>query len=218
MLCKHPEPCSRTRVKKFYANLGDRKNLTCYVWGKWVPFREKALSQLFKLKEGGDCSEFEKLKKNPHFEEISKELTDGQGEWQSTRTISHAYINRGDLIKMRKVWFYVINYVLKPSMHVSTVRQDRTILRYALVKGYEVNLGRIVEDSVLEFVKRNFTGNIPHPSLITLLCIKGGGGVKFNEDDERCPKTSPLILIRVLKAPVESEEREAHKEEKDGRD
>ena len=46
-----------------------------------MPFGERALSQLFKLKEGGDCIEFEKLQKNLHFEEISKELTDGQGEW-----------------------------------------------------------------------------------------------------------------------------------------
>ena len=77
-------------MKEFYANLGDRKNLTCYVKGRWVPFGERALSQLFKLKEGGDCSEFENLEKNPHFEEIENELTDEQGEWQSTRTISRA--------------------------------------------------------------------------------------------------------------------------------
>ena len=66
-------------------------------------------------------------------------------------------------------------------------------------------MGRIVEESILEYAKRNFAGNIPHPSLITLLCIKGG--VKFNEEEEeRCPKTSPLTLIGVLKAPMESKE------------
>ena len=31
MLCKHLEPGRRTIVKEFYANLGDKKNLTCYV-------------------------------------------------------------------------------------------------------------------------------------------------------------------------------------------
>ena len=58
-------------------------------------------------------------------------------------------------------------------MHVSTMRQDRVILLYALVKGYEVNLGRIIEDSILEYAKGKFVGNTPYPSLITLLCIKG---------------------------------------------
>ena len=97
--------------------------------------------------------------------------------------------------------------MLKPSKHVSTVRQECAILLYALVKGYEVNVGRIVKESILNYAKGNFAGNIPHPSLITLFCIKGG--VKFNEEEEeRGPNTSPLTLDRVLKALVESEEGE----------
>ena len=92
-------------------------------------------------------------------------------------------------------------------MHVLTVRQDCAILLYELVKGYLVDLGRIVEESILEYAKGNFARNIPHPSLMTLLCSKGG--VKFNaEGDERCPKTSPLTLIGVLKAPMEIKEGE----------
>ena len=59
----------------------------------------------------------------------------------------------------------------------------------------------------MKYAKGNFAGNTPHPSLITLLCIKGS--VKFNEEEEeRCPKTSPLTLIGVLKAIVESEKGE----------
>ena len=46
-----------------------------------MPFGERTLSQLFKLKEEENCTEFEKLKKNPHFDEIAKELTGNQGEW-----------------------------------------------------------------------------------------------------------------------------------------
>ena len=87
------------------------------------------------------------------------------------------------------------------------MRQDHAILLYALVKGYELNVGRIVEKSILDYAKEDFTRNIPYPSLITLLCIKGG--VKFDEqEDERCPKCSPLTLTRVLKSPIESEEGE----------
>ena len=46
-----------------------------------------------------------------------------------------------------------------------------------------------------------------HPSLITLLCIKGG--VRFNEvEEERFRKASPFTLDGALKALVESEEGE----------
>ena len=44
MLCKHLEPGRRTLVKELYANLGDKKKLTYYVRGRWVPFRERVLS------------------------------------------------------------------------------------------------------------------------------------------------------------------------------
>ena len=125
-MCHHMESSRRALVKEFFSNLGERKNLTCYVRGRWVPFGERTISQLFKLKGGGDCSEFEKLQKNSHFEEIATELTGGrQGEWQSTRTISHAFINRGDLTEVGKVWFYFLNSVLKPSKHVWTLPDPR---------------------------------------------------------------------------------------------
>ena len=76
IICQHLEPGRRTLVKEFYANLGDRKNLTCSVRGRWVPFGEMAISQPFKLKEE-DSSKFEKLQKNPHFKDIAKDLTGG---------------------------------------------------------------------------------------------------------------------------------------------
>ena len=86
--------------------------------------------------------------------------------------------------------------MFKPSKHVSTVRQDRTLLLYALVKGFELDLGKIVEDSILDYAENNFSGNIPYPALITLLCIKGG--ITVIEEEEKSMKTSPLTLTGVL--------------------
>ena len=61
-----------------------------------------------------------------------------------------------------------------------------------------------MEQSILDYAKNNFLGNIPHPSFITLLCIKGG--VTFSEIMEKCPKTSPLTLTIVCKTPSKDEE------------
>ena len=83
---------------------------------------------------------------------------------------------------------------------MSTVRQDRVILLYALVKGCCLNVGKIVEQSIMDYTENNFLRNIPHLALITLLCIKGG--VAFNETEEKCPRASPLTLIGVLKTPA----------------
>ena len=40
----------------------------------------------------------------------------------------------------------------------------------------------IMEESILDYAEGKFSRNIHYPSLITLLCIKGG--VKFIEEEE----------------------------------
>ena len=95
---------------------------------------------------------------------------------------------------------------MKPSKHVSTVRQDRAILLYALVQGYELDIGKFITESFLEYEDGEFSRTIPYPSLITHLCIKGG--VKVKSDEEKCPKTPPLTLTRALKALVGNEKGE----------
>ena len=61
IVSQHIEPRRRAIVKEFYANLGEMKDLTCYVRGRWIPFGEKAISQLLKLRQIGDCTEYEQL-------------------------------------------------------------------------------------------------------------------------------------------------------------
>ena len=122
-------------------------------------------------------------------------------------------MNRGDLTKVNKVWYYFINSLFKPSKHVSTVRQDRALFLYALVKGYTLNVGRIIEQSTLDYVNEKFSGNIPHLALVTLLCIKRG--VTFSDiENEKCPKASPFTLTGITKGPVENEEEERRRKRK----
>ena len=68
-----------------------------------------------------------------------------------------------------------------------------------------------MKESILDYDENNFSRNIPHPSMITLLCIKGG--VKFIEEEEKSPKASPT-LTRALKAPIEGEKVERRRKRK----
>ena len=83
---------------------------------------------------------------------------------------------------------------------------------HEMVKGFELDVGKIIKESILDYVETNFSGNIPYPSLITLLCIKGG--IKVNEEEEKSPKASPLTLTEALKALVEGEEVERTRKRK----
>ena len=127
-------------------------------------------------------------------------LTDGKGDWISTKKNPHESIAIGLLTEEAKVWFYFIGLVLLPSKHLSTVCQEEAILLYALLKGYKINVGKILENSILNYYRSKYRGLIPYPTTITRFCILGG--VKGTwEEEERCPKTSPLTLTGITRAP-----------------
>ena len=107
-------------------------------------------------------------------------------------------INRGDLTEEAKVWFYFLASIMVPTKHVCTVREQEGIILYALLKGYKLNAGAIIENSIMRFHEGNKRDLIPHPATITRLCVRAG--VKGTwEEEEECPKVSPLTLTGVSK-------------------
>ena len=59
---------------------------------------------------------------------------------------------------------------MKPSLHLSIVTQDKTILLYAIMQGIQFDVGRVIEQGIIESTQGNCTGALIHPSLITKLC------------------------------------------------
>ena len=157
-------------------------------------------------------SKFKRLVKEPDFQTIVDMLTDGKGKWNSTRKNPHESIVRGSLTKQAKVWFYFLYSVILPSKHLSTVREKEAVLLYAILKGYKFSVGKIIENLILSYYKGGYRGLVPHSTLITRLCILWG--VEGDcEEEETCPKTSPLTLTGVIKGPKnKGKEKEAETE------
>ena len=144
---------------------------TIYVRGVWVPFGHKRINEMFKLKELKHDSKFKKLVENPDHEKIIDLLTDGQGKWEATRKNPHYAINRGSLTEEAKVWFYFLSSVILPTKHLCAVREQEAIILYALLKGYKMNVGGLIEGSIRGYHLSNKRGLIPHPTTISRLCI-----------------------------------------------
>ena len=173
LLCKHHSDGFTTMVREYYSNLVGKKEKTCYIKGKWISFQRKEINKAFKLSKQKDESKFKKLKKDPDHHKIVELLTDQKGEWNATKKNPNDSISRGSLIKEAKVWFYFLSSVLMPSNHLITKRKEEAVLLYAILKGYKMNVGKIIEKSILNYYFNNFRGLIPHPSTITKLCILG---------------------------------------------
>ena len=161
-------------VKEFFDNMVEEEGKKVYVRGHWIDFSKERKNMLFNLKVQKNGSNFKKLLKEPDYQKILDLLTVGKGKWKGTKKTLYKSIYRGDLTEEGKVWFYFISFVLFPSKHLSIVRRDETIFLYALLKGYKINVGKIIETPILSYSRSNCRGLNPHPTTITSLCLLRG--------------------------------------------
>ena len=141
----------------------ESKGKKVYVRGKWID-----------LKVQKDGSKFKRLLKEPKYQKIVDLLTAEKGKWKATKKTLYESISRGDLIEEAKVWFYFISSIILPSKHLSTVRRNEAIILYALLKGYKINVGKIIENFILSYFRSKCRGLIPHLAKITNLCFLRG--------------------------------------------
>ena len=87
-----------------------------------------------------------------------------------------------------------------PSKNLCTVREKEAVLLYAILKGHKFSVDKIIENSILSYYRGEYKGLIPHLALISRLCILGGVQGDW-EEEENCPKKSPLTLIGIIKGP-----------------
>ena len=181
VLGEHKEPGCPAMVMEFFANMVEEEGKKVYVRGHWIDFSKERINMLFNLKVQKDGSKFKKLLKEPDYQKIVDLLTAGKGKWKGTKKTLYKSISRGDLTEQAKVWFYFINSILLPSKHLSTVKRDEAILLYALLKGYIIYVGKIIEKSILIYSGSNCRGLIPHPATITSLCLLRGVEAKWEK-------------------------------------
>ena len=76
-----------------------------------------------------------------------------------------------------------------------------------MLKGYKINIGRLIEESIKGYHASNKRGLIPQPTTITKLCILAGVKGVW-EEEEKCPRVSPLTLTRVTRGPKGKRQKE----------
>ena len=138
---------------------------------------------------------------SPDHGKIINLLTARQGKCEATKKNQHHAINRGSLTEEANFWFYFIASVIIPTKHMCSVREQEAIILYSLLKGYKINVGRLIKGSIRGYHMSNKIGLIPHPTTISRLCILVG--VKGSwEEEEVCLRVSPLTLTKVTKGPI----------------
>ena len=172
-LCAHRRSGYAAVVREFYSNMVGRKDNTVYVRGVWVPYGAKAINQVYGMAGHKHGSKFKRLLENPDLKKIAEKLTYGRAQLRPKKGGSKT-LNRGSLTEEAKVWFYFLASVLVPTRHLSRVREQEAVMLYAILKGYKINIGTIIENSIMRYHEGNKRGVIPHPATVTVLCLKAG--------------------------------------------
>ena len=171
-----------------------------FVRGKWISFDRDTINRILNLQTTKDGHKFKKMKKEPEYQKIVDLLTNGKGKWHSTSKDQHKEIIRGSLTEEAKVWFYFLASTLLPSKHLTIVRRKKAILLYSLIKGYKMNVGKIIEEVILNYFNTKYRGYLPHPAIVTKLCSIHELSYYW-EEEIPCLKVSPLTLTGVTRGP-----------------
>ena len=95
--------------------------------------------------------------------------------------------------------------MIVPTKHLCSVREQEAIILYAFLKGYKMNIGILIEESIRGYHHSNKRGLIPHPTTITRLCLLAGVKGMW---EEKCPRVSPLTLTGVTRGPKGKRQKE----------
>ena len=131
-----------------------RKDNFVYVRGVWVPYGAETINEMYRMEGQKHGSKYKKIIDNPNREKIARKWTDGKVKWGQGRG-EQKTINRGDLTEEEKVWFYFLASVMVPTKHVCTVREQEAIILYAMLKGYKLNAGAVIENSIMRYYEGN---------------------------------------------------------------
>ena len=131
-----------------------------------------------------------------NFESMMQEPTQGQGVWRHHPSMGEfTTFPMTGLTPVAKVWYNFLCVRIKPSLHLSIVIKDKTILLYAMTKGFQFDIGTVIERGLIQSTHGRCTRALIHPSLITELCRSAR--VPILDSKEQVQQRLPILLPRM---------------------
>ena len=149
--------------REFHSNLPFKVSTTVFVWGRCVEFGAQAINWIYRLMDD-DNAEYRVLFADTDYERLMQELTHGQGVWRRQPSIGYfTTFQMHSLTLVAKVWYNFLCVKIKPTLHLSTVTKDKTILLYVMTKGFQFNIESVIKRGLIESTQGRCTGALIHP-------------------------------------------------------
>ena len=204
--CRPQRPAVIQLVREFYANYDSAVPDSVFVRGKHVPLTPEAINRVYDLPEVEDQYQefFNGLDAN-ELKEVLDLLCEEGAEWirgkRGALTFPRAVLKLGP-----KVWFHFLKFRLMPSSHDHFVNKERAVLLYCIMKGWNLNVGKLIQKQIGVCARRN-SGGLWFPSLITQLCAAHDVIIEAHEPKEQpTAHITPASITRILQEDNRPEE------------
>ncbi|PNX72570.1 hypothetical protein L195_g028463 [Trifolium pratense] len=194
-----------TLAKEFYANAyqdpakkdennkNNLKKFTSFVRGKEVPFHDEIINKLFGLKNYKQCSFETRTAKGSKIDhqEIRSTLCRDEADWVRNKDETPSKLLTSNLTRNAKAWAIFVLRTLLPCSHRSDLTIRKASLVTAILKGEQVNVGRLLANDLWGTANSSNTSSyIGHASLISKLCERVE---VYPENNEEMVKPSGAI-------------------------
>lgn len=187
-------------VREFYANLMVKhKKFRVRVRGRMVAFDSKTINAVYSMPDIDEDEHTTFLGGAVDYEEILRILCNPGAVWNINNDRTLVNFKANFLKYDTMVWFLFVTSRIMPSSHETEVTKERAALVYSIVTGKTVDIGKLVQASILHAASGTSTLSMPHSSLITDLCKHAG--VTWDKTEESLKTRVPIdVYSRLAKS------------------
>ena len=174
ILCEHPDPAVVPIVREFYANGKEKDEFRVFVRGKWVKFDRTTINNYYGLSNLQD-DQYEDLLESEEakWEEIKNALCKEPVAWKRYQNGGLKSFPGQAMKKIAKIWHYFVCAKLQPTTNVSAVMKSRAALVYAIIEGMKIDVGLVIQNSIIHGFEVVFKGFRTHILLLNCVKIRG---------------------------------------------
>ena len=168
MFCKPPKAAVMTVVREFYVNALESPVSISMVRKRPVKYNVVTITAILKIQNAPHGpNQVAQLDSTVDLDEVIGPLCDNVATWTMVKGTQTAFLTK-ELWFDIKIWHHFTCAQLMPTVHLTEVTRDQTLLLYGIKKRLTINVGHWISANIRS-ATQNVSIGIPHLTLVTEL-------------------------------------------------
>lgn len=164
-------------VQEFYANAKETQSRISFIWGFQVDYRPSAIREVFRLPNPptGRVNWVEAKRFETDLDRVITDLcVPGTKRNYKVGTDTPTNFPTSALNRYAMAWNLFICTNLMSSTHQHDIPTKRAIILWGIITGKYIDVGHLLHQNMLRYIRGSNTGSILHASVVTYLCAQAG--------------------------------------------